>query len=95
MFPYDMATDSGPVLFFLELEALVGWPRDPDTRPQFLCAESAVQAERQLEQLEAAHDEAEAASGQHWLDAWEGMYQQSGGRCRRRSACGNAAGVCA
>ena len=80
MFPYDMTTDSGPVLFFVELEALVGWPRDPDTRSQFLCALSATQAELQLERLDAARDEAEAASGQHWLDAWEGMYQRSGGR---------------
>jgi hypothetical protein len=80
MFPYDMTTDSGPVLFFVEVEALIGWPRDPDTRSRFLCVVAAAQAERQLARLEAARDEAEAASGQHWLGAWEGMYQRSGGR---------------
>src|SRR3954468_4229965 len=80
IFPYDMATDYGPVLFFMEVEALIAWPRDPDTRSRFLCVIAAGQAELQLVRLEAARDEAEAVLGQHWLGAWEGVYQRSGGR---------------
>jgi hypothetical protein len=80
IFPYDMATDCGPVLFFMEIEALIAWPRDLDTRSRFLCVMAAGQAELQLARLEAARDEADAILGQHWLDAWDGMYQRSGGR---------------
>src|SRR3954453_11744480 len=48
MFPYDMTTDSDPVLFFVEVEALIGWPRDPDTRSRFLCVTAGAQAQLSL-----------------------------------------------
>jgi hypothetical protein len=82
MHPYDLSTPSGPVLFFLQLEALVAWPRDTETQSQFLCAFSADQGEFASYRLRCAADEEAEEEAQHWLDAWENMFTRSGGRRR-------------
>jgi hypothetical protein len=85
MHPYDLSDAAAPVLFFLELEALVAWPRDPEAQKRFLCAFSADQAEFtgcRFRAATLAADAAAAEEAQQWLEAWEGMFQRSGGRFR-------------
>jgi hypothetical protein len=85
MFPYNLSAPPGPVLFFLELEALVAWPRDPEAQKRFLCAISGEQAEFTGDRFRVATaeaDEAAAGEAQQWHAAWEGMFQRSGGRRR-------------
>jgi hypothetical protein len=85
MHHYDLSTATDPVLFFLELEALVAWPRDTEAQQRFLCAASGYQAEFVGDRLRVATDEADEAAAkeaQQWLAGWEGMFQRSGGRRR-------------
>jgi hypothetical protein len=78
--PYILSTAPGPPLLFLELEAMIAWPRDKEAQQRFLCTISGARAEDTRALLEVVHDEAAAESGRQWLEAWEGMFQRAGGR---------------
>jgi hypothetical protein len=59
---------------------MAAWPRDTEAQERFLCVVSALQAEVRRDFLGAAEDDAAADEGREWLEAWEGMFQRSGGR---------------
>jgi hypothetical protein len=77
---YDLSTVTGPTLQFLELEAMVAWPRNDDARERFLCTVSGTQAELAAHNLKNAPDEPTARLAEEWAAAWEGMFQRAGGR---------------
>jgi hypothetical protein len=77
---YDLSTATGPTLQFLELEAMVAWPRDDDARERFLCTVSGMHAEIAANALRDATDEATARSAEQWVGAWGDMFDRVGGR---------------
>jgi hypothetical protein len=73
------AGPTAPVVAFLELEALVAWPRDAAARRRFLCAAAARLAQIDRDRMAAAPAGAEGELAL-WVEAWEALYQRHGGR---------------